>query len=90
MESGATELNDADDLVDALSPVVRTLRDLGIPHFLGDRLRFSHVVFQSDSPPHIDKGDTIVSRRRARPRIRPNRIEDGLLDVPPPLWTGTT
>ncbi|MCA9266265.1 MAG: hypothetical protein KDA60_20535 [Planctomycetales bacterium] len=35
METGAAELSNTDDLVDALSPVVAVLRDLGIRHYVG-------------------------------------------------------
>lgn len=34
-------MNESDDLVEALAPVVRTLRDLGIPHFVGGSIASS-------------------------------------------------
>jgi hypothetical protein len=41
MESGASDLSDADDLVAALAPVVQALRNLGIPHFVGGSIASS-------------------------------------------------
>jgi len=34
-------MNESDDLVEALAPVVRALRDLGIPHFVGGSIASS-------------------------------------------------
>lgn len=41
MASGASELNDTEDLVDALTPVVRALLALEVPHFVGGSIASS-------------------------------------------------